>query len=80
MPPKYGLVLSLLSTGVAVLFGNRAAATRQTARRVIGAAEQVKQDGTVDFAANAAKLNALMGAAGKRLVDEAQGKRTALPL
>lgn len=73
-PPPWGYLAS--SLGGLVLGLIRAAYNRSVARKVIRSVDTLVQpDGN-----RSAIISAAQGAAGKRMVDEAQGKRFALPV
>ena len=58
----------------------RAAANRRAARAIALGIEVAKDaNGTVDLNSKAKVVSTAMGAAGNRIVDEAQGKKAALP-
>jgi len=76
-PPFNGLVIFVGGTVIGLI---RAAQNRSAARRVVQSIEAAKDAGKVDFESVDVKnrLSVQQGATGKRIVDEAQGKASAL--
>lgn len=77
IPPPYGVLVGALGGLIGGLW--RARHNRVAGRNLAGALESVKEGPTINLGANKDKISAMMGASGKRLVDEAQGKRWGLP-
>jgi|GEM_PF-3847435 len=80
VPGVYGALVAMTGTTIAALI--RAGQNREAARNIAYSIEQAKEQGKIDFGSpeTAAKLSANMGARAKRIVDEAQGDRTPLPI